>query len=448
MATEKQWTDMTWPEKREERFRRWLSPGDVKFANPAAAKLYKERVTRFIKAIKLEEPDRVPVLMPSGFFPAHYAGLTLKDVMYDYGKLEQAWTKFMGEFEMDSFTFSGLVMPGKVLDMIDHRLHKWPGHGLPADASIYQYIEGEYMKPGEYDAFLENPTEFWLRVFLPRIVGTMEPLRKLPPFTGMMAIPLGYFAAVGNNPDLQAAFQMFIDAGKEAAAWSKAVGEINRAALAAGFPNVRGGGMAGAPFDMIADVLRGTQGAIMDMYRQPQKLHETMEKLVPIAIRSGVAGADMSGSPVCFMPLHKGDETFMSTRQFETFYWPSYKKVLLGLINEGVVPFPFAEGRYGARLEIIKDLPKGSMLWSFEDTDMAQAKQVLGGSACIAGNIPASVLHAGTPQDVKEVCRKLIAACAPGGGYILTAAAGMNEGNPANLRAIWSAAQEYGVYKK
>ena len=446
METEKKWADMTWEEKREERFKRWLSP-DVKFASKEAEKLYIERATRFIKAVKLEKPDRVPVLLPSGFYPAHYAGMTLRDVMYDYEKMKQAWLKFIREFDMDSFTGPGLVLPAKVLEMIDHRLHKWPGHGLPAGTSLYQFIEGEYMKADEYDAFLENPTEFWLRVFLPRISGVFEPLRKLSPFSGMMGTPMGYFVPIGNNPDLQAAFQMFIDAGKESALWQKAVMEFNQAALEAGFPSVRGGGMSGAPFDMIADMLRGTQGAIMDMYRQPDKLHETMEKLAPMAIRSAVAAANASGCPFSFMPLHKGDQTFMSTKQFETFYWPTFKKVLLGIINEGIVPFPFAEGRYGARLEIIRDLPRGSMLWSFEDTDMTRAKEVLGDTACIAGNVPASMMHTGTPQDVKEYCRKLIEVCAPGGGYILSGAAGMNEGNPDNLRAMTEAAKEYGVYK-
>jgi len=172
-----------------------------------------------------------------------------------------------------------------------------------------------------------------------------------------------------------------------------------------------------------------------------------METIVPNTIRGAVTVADATGCPLCFMPLHKGDESFMSPKQFETFYWPTYRRVLMGMIEEGLVPYSFAEGRYGARLEVIKDLPRSSMLWSFEDIDMARAKKVLGDSACIAGNVPSSVLHTKTPQEVKEYCRKLIETCAPGGGYILTGAAGMNEGNPDNLRAMMAAVKEYGVYK-
>ena len=65
------WAEMTWEEKREERFKKWLNPG-VKFPDEDAAALYKERVNRFIQAIKLEEPDdRVPVILPAGNIPAY-----------------------------------------------------------------------------------------------------------------------------------------------------------------------------------------------------------------------------------------------------------------------------------------------------------------------------------------------------------------------------------------
>ena len=137
----------------------------------------------------------------------------------------------------------------------------------------------------------------------------------------------------------------------------------------------------------------------------------------------------------------------MSNKQFETFYWPTLKKVMMGLIEEGLVPLLFAEGDYMPRLEIIKDMPRGKVIWYFEVMDMAKAKEGLGDRACIAGNLPVSLLCTGTPQEVKEGCRRLIETCAKGGGYILTGAASMNEGNPENLRAMMEAAKEYGVYK-
>ena len=63
-----------------------------------------------------------------------------------------------------------------------------------------------------------------------------------------------------------------------------------------------------------------------------------------------------------------------------------------------MIPFLFAEGRYDSRLEAIMDLPKASTVWLFDQTDMALAKQTVGKVACIQGNVPLSLLYAGTPE--------------------------------------------------
>jgi uroporphyrinogen-III decarboxylase len=118
------------------------------------------------------------------------------------------------------------------------------------------------------------------------------------------------------------------------------------------------------------------------------------------------------------------------------------------MINEGLVPMPFAEGNYIPRLEIIQDMPRASMVWYFEYMDMAQAKATVGKKNCIAGNLPISIVVTGTSREVKEGCRQLIETCAPGGGYILSAAASMDQGRIENLHAMMDAAKEYGVYKK
>ena len=236
-----------------------------------------------------------------------------------------------------------------------------------------------------------------------------------------------------------------LDAAQENAKWLNVVAEVSKTARESGVPTMLGG-RSRAPYDFFGDSLRGTKGIMMDMFRRPEKLQEAMERVTPIIIDRSVSAANASASPVVMITLHKGPGGFMSNKQFESFYWPTLKKVMMGLIEEGLVPMPFAEGDYQPRLEIIKEMPRGKVIWYFETMDMAKAKEVLGDNACIAGNLPTSVLCTGTPADVKEGCRRLIETCAPGGGYILTGAASMNEGNPDNLRAMMEAAKEYGVY--
>jgi len=442
---DKKWAELTPSEKQAERFKRWLSPPDVEFYSPETEKGYKTRLMRIINAIQLKEPDRVPVILPAGFFPSYYAGITLHTAMYDYGELCWAWRKFLYEFDADTFSGPGVIRPGRVEEILGTRMLKWPGHGLPTDARSPQFIEGEYMKADEYDILIKDPSDFCIRFYLPRTLGALEPFQKLSSFAHALGMP-GAFLGPCTMPDVQAAFQAIIDAGQELAKYEEAIISFNREAQAAGFPSMHGG-QTMAPFDTLADTLRGTRGIILDMYRQPEKLIEAMEKITPLNIEGAVAAANASGGAIIFMPLHKGDDTFMSDKQYEKFYWPTLRKVIMGLINEGLVPLLFAEGRYNNRLEIIKDLPKGTVLWHFDQTDMARAKKILGDTACIAGNVPASLLRTGTPGNVKEYCRKLIEVCGKGGGFILTGGASIDKGNPDNLHAMIEAAKEYSIYE-
>ncbi len=445
MDTAKKWEDLTWKEKREVRFQRWLNPKNVEFVSPEAEKQYKARVTRFIKAIKIEEPDRVPCILPSGYFPAYNAGLTFYDIMYDYDALKRAWFKFMRDFpEADSFMGPIIVIPGKILDALDIKTMKWPSHGLGKDASYYQFVEGEYMMADEYDRFLRDPSDYTFRVNLPRTVGLLESFAKIPPLRSLQGGRFGLIPMLA-DPDIRRSFQTMIDLVEEYQKWEAAVTEVNETALTEGFPSLRGA-MGPAPFDTLADMLRGTSGISVDMFRQPEKIIQYVEAITPQIIDQVIRMADNADCPVVSMPLHKGDDVFMSDKQFERFYWPTYQKMLLALINEGLVPFPFAEGKYTRRLKQIADMPKSGVVWYFDQTDMVEAKKILGNVSCIVGNVPSSIVVTGTTQQVKEHCRKLIEVCAPGGGYILSGGAGIDKCNPDNLHVMIQSVEEYGRY--
>jgi len=215
--------------------------------------------------------------------------------------------------------------------------------------------------------------------------------------------------------------------------------------MAMGFPGYLGGASK-APFDILGDTLRGTRGLIVDMFRCPDKVLEACERLVPVAIRWALKRPGGPATPVVFLPLHKGADGFMSDEQFKTFYWPTLRKVIMGLIDEGIIPFLFAEGRYTSRLEVISDLPKGKTVWLFDQTDMAKAKETIGRVACMQGNVPLSLLHAGTPEQVADYTRLLIDTVGPGGGYILDVGAVADSGRGENLHAMIDTAREYGVY--
>jgi len=435
-------------EKREIRFKRWLSPIGVKFINAQAESAYQAKANRIYDAVRLKkEPDRVPVIVNVGMFPAYYGGTTLYEAMYDYGKIRPAWLKFLREFDFDTFNSPGMVPPGRALEILSPKATVWPGYGLSRAATVYQYVEGEYMRADEYDALIRDPSDFWLRTYMPRVAGVFEPFRKSPSYTSTFGLAGGLLGSLipYTMPEVQDMLQKLIEAGKETAKWMDVIRNFDREAMESGFPAFQGP-VAFAPFDIIGDFLRGTRGIMTDMYRQPETLLRALDVVTDLQIKSVITRANISGDLGVWFPLHKGDDTFMSLQQYQTFYWPSLKRTIEAFTDEGLIISLYAEGYYETRLETIKDLPEGVVHWQFEKTDMVKAKKILGGRACISGNVPASLFISGSPRTIKEYCRKLLRDCASGGGYILSGEAHIEKGNPDNLRAMIEAAKEYGVY--
>jgi hypothetical protein len=449
---EKKWEEMSSDEKQESLFHRWLLPkdpqgNDLKFQSSQAEKAYKERITRIKDAIQMKKlPDRVPIFVLPSFFPVYYGGVTPRDAMYDYDKLYTAFRKYMLDFEPDMHIGATAPGPGKFFEVLDYKLYSWPGHGVAPEHS-YQCNEGEYMKADEYDALIQDPSNFFSNVYLPRVFGALQPFQMLPALTGILEmygvafnfIPFGL-------PPVQAAYKAIMEAGGEALKWAGAVGAFEGEMATLGFPQILGG-FTKAPFDVIGDTLRGTKGIMLDIYRQPDKLLQAMEVLTPLMIKMGVGAAQMTGHPMIFIPLHKGADGFLSDEQFKKFYWPTLKKVMMGLIAEGCIPFPAAEGGYNSRLEVVKDLPKGKTCWMIDQTDMTKAKKTLGAVACLAGNMPSALLNLGTPQQVKDYAKQLIDTCSKGGGYIMSNGAFFDEAKPENVKAMIDFTKEYSVYK-
>jgi len=449
----KQWKEMSPDEKQEEFFNRWLSPkdpqgNDLKFQSPQAEKGYKDRITRIKDAIQMKKlPDRVPFFVAPSFFPAYYSGVTPKDVMYDYEKCRMAFKKFVLDFEPDGNLGAYVPGPGRFFEILDYKLYSWPGHGVPPEQS-YQANEGEYMKADEYDALIDDPSNFFSNTYLPRVFGALEGFKMLPVLTGILEI---YGVAVNfipfGLPPVQETYKKLFEAGAEALKWFGEMMAWNNEITSAGFPIVATG-FSKAPFDVIGDTLRGTRGMMLDMYRQPDKLLEALDRMTPLMIKMGVGTAQMAGHPLIFMPLHKGADGFLSDAQFKKFYWPTFRKVLMGLINEGVVPMPALEGHWTTRLEVLQDLPKGKTLWMVDQSDMAKTKKTLGKVGCLFGNVPSDLLAVGTPQQIKEYVKKIIDAASKDGGFIVCNGAFFDQAKPENVHAMVDAAKEYGnVYK-
>jgi len=410
-----------------------------------AERLYRAREKRVTEAIELKVPDRVPVTASFAFFPARYCGCTMKEMMYDPDKLWEVQLKTLHDFEPDvaQNPFAGTFM-GPLLDVLDYRQMQWPGGQLEPDVP-FQFVEGEYMKADEYDHFFSEPMDFIARTYWPRISGSLKGLEILPSFQNFTRyMNLGIFQVFA-QPGVRAMLETLIKAGKAA----EQIGSYSRRFAATlreeGFP-IMGGAVTSAPFDILGDVLRGTKGVMLDMYRRPDIVLKACEKLLPLAVENGMNTAKRAGDKYVFIPLHKGLDGFMSPDQFKKFYWPTLRELMIALINEGLIPSPFWEGNCTSRLEYIKDIPAGKAVYRFEATDMMKAKDILADRVCIRGNVPVSILATGTPDDVRSYCKKLIDYAGRDGGFIMDSSAGVTDAKPENVKAMFDFTKEYGGY--
>ena len=302
------------------------------------------------------------------------------------------------------------------------------------------------MSADEYPDLIDDPTGWFMTVYFPRIFGALVNLNLIPVLPNINEIPMVVPAVVPfARKGVQDALACLIQAGEAAVEWGKNIRQFNATIMGRGIPAM-GGGFVKAPFDVIGDTLRGTKGVMMDMFRHPDELIEACQRLTPLIVKAGVAGARATGAHYVMIPLHKGADGFMSEGQFLTFYWPTLRKILIGLIDEGLVPIPFAEGSYNTRLEIISDLPKGRCIWYFDQTDMARAKQTIGKVACLQGNVPLDLMCTGTPDEVTAYCKEVIAIAGKDGGFILSTGAGLQGAKAENVKALIDAGKTYGLY--
>jgi hypothetical protein len=443
---------MTADEKQETQFRKLLAPKDpegkdLKFQSKEAEANYKATITRIKDAIQMKKtPDRVPVAILPSMFPWLNAGMTPQEAMYDYEKCMAAFKKFILDFKPDMHIGAAVPGPGRFYEILDYKLYAWPGHGVAPEHS-YQCLEGEYMKPEEYDLLLMDPSFYFRNFYLPRVFGALQGFQMLAPLTNILEMYGVAFNFIPYAlPPVQGTFKALFEAGAEALKWVTAIGANNAELTTFGFPNIAAG-YSKAPFDVIGDTLRGTRGVMTDIYRQPDKLLKALDAFVPIMIGMGIGSMQQSGNPLVFMPLHKGADGFLSDEQFKRFYWPTLKAVIVGLVEGGCIPFPALEGYWGSRLKVIQDVPKGKTAWMVDQTDIVKAKETLGKNACLLGNVPSSMLKLSTPDEVKAYCKKLIDTVGKGGGFIMGNGAFFDEAKPENIKAMVDVTKEYGVYK-
>ncbi len=410
-----------------------------------AKQLREEREIRITDAIRLKIPDRVPVISAIGYFAAKYAGIPCSAAYYDFDAWYAAYEKTLRDFPAD-MVFVQPFTPGKALEILEPRTIRWPGYGVEPYHG-HQSIEIDNMQADEFGDYMNDTSDYMLRTFMSRLSPKLVGLSRLPKLSDLGGGPFGIqaLAMAFAEPELSAAVDTLRKAGREMKRWQGKIARFNRMVQNLGFPQYFQGA-AMPPYDVISHSLRGMNGTMADMFRQPDKLIELCEFILKQTLGRPMPPPNEYGNTRMFMTVTRGSDNFISRQQWETFYWPTFKKLVLALVERGATPCIFFEGNCNSRMEYLLDFPKGSILARLDTTDIFRAKEILKDHICIEGNVPSSLLQVGTVQDVKDHCKILIDVVGKGGGYILAPRSSTDEVKPENLMAMIEFTREYGVY--
>lgn len=395
----------------------------------ATEQLYQERLARYVTALRNEPPDRIPIRPFVAEFTAKYAGMTCQEVVHDYHKAFEAAVKCARDFDWDAVVPNMVYVWTGLAQSLGLRYYGIPGIGIPHTVG-FNYIEPPedqaFMRADEYDALIADPTGFLYNTWLPRVAGEM--------------VPSGAPSTYRNNLALvktaMAMLQYFYAFGPQ----------VQRLRTECGTPSCISG-IFKAPFDIIADKLRGYVGLVQDMHEQPDKVLAACQALAPHLCHVGLSTADPQRQvPIGFW-MHRGCVPFINPRQYESHYWPTLRPIIEEFWKHGHQTMFYAEGKWAAHFDTFTELPDRSILFHVDRDDVFAAKKKLGHKFAISGGVPNVLLSYGKPAEVADFCKRVIDEVAPGGGYIFDAGAIMQDDTSIeNLRVMTETARRYGVY--
>ncbi len=411
---------------------------------------YEKKLERLDNCARLQSVDRVPIAVATLYFPAKYSNISYEEMFYDNEKYTEAAAKFALDFNWDAVCFlrsfetvplglslaatnpelainvaiASVMGGGFGHDILKDKYSKQPGRELPKDRESQFTIEEPLMSEYEYDALIENPFQFLSERIVPRVYGSLSQPGSAQANSALINFGMQLSAALAN-----------------VVAFTKKMKEVNcppwYMALA---PN---------PLDFLGAFLRNFDKVLFDIRRYPAKIKKFCEEMAPVFLAVGKATGQLSyeltGSRRVFLPVWYN--SFLSYKQYKEFHWPYIKYIAEELIKANFTPLFSFQGEHDHLLDTILEIPEGKAIAWFDRTDLTRAKQVIGEHSCIAGGIPPALLIGGTPDNVDQRVRELLAEMKSTRGFIYSLPFnGIGPAKIQNVKAMTEAVFKYGEY--
>ncbi len=343
------------------------------------------RLERVEAALALEQPDRTPVMPLIISFPIRHRGMTQGEAWRDFDRAFQA---ILDTFD-DLGGFDLLPKPNVYWPILGGRFanapirNLIPGRQLPEDA-LAQIDERELFSREDYDRIASMGWNAFWQEHYEKISG-----KKLDRFSAIQNALLERFCR------------------------EKKICEER------GIPI-----LLGATVDsvmMAFSLCRTLTQFTMDLYEIPDKVQAAMDASCDDLIQNALDTAAITKGKFMFIVLERGSGAIYRLDIFERFEWPYLQRYVDAFLAEGLTPWLHLDTDWGLNLPYFKQFPRGKCVADLDSmTDIFKAKEILGDHMCISGDVPASLLSLGRPDDIREYCEKLIDKVGKGGGFFLT----------------------------
>lgn len=381
--------------------------------------MIKETMTRSERleaAIAMEPVDRCPVTPLLNEYYVVKQGMSLGDLHRYPKKAIAAQRKTFYDHGSWDTIFVGALMPDPMpmVQMMPTRV-KLPGVHMADDVRMQFDETSPTMEIEDYDYIIQNG---WDKFIMNKVLPIVYP---------------GY----GGNLIGKAKF--FIRSAKLITGFKNDIKYWRDQ----GVPYLVSG-MVQSPFEYMC-LARTLNEFFFDLYRRPELVLEATEAIMPSVFGAVKQFYSATGIPRVFIGGTRGSNTFISEEQFDKFYFPYLKRIVEGVNEMGILAMLHFDSDWTAFLPKFLELPKGKFLMHFDSvTDIFKAKDILGGHCCLMGDVPATLLRLGTPQEVEEYCKKLIDYVGKDGGFILAPGCSpAHDSKPENMQAMIDTGKSY-----
>ena len=312
-----------------------------------------------------------------------YAGVDLAKAHYDMELTEKAFEAICRDFYSDALPVGNIRYPAP------YQILGAKNWVLGSNGAV-QHPEIVTMEAEDYDEYIENPYDTIMEKFLPRACPELD----TDPITRSQVLAKAYRS-----------FKKYSEAtraicGRLAAKYQLTPGFIT-------------GELIEAPFDFIADQLRGFKEINMDLRRRPDKVGAACEATLPLMLRRAITPVIPPGK-INYIPLHLAP--YIKMKDFEKYFWPTLEALVVEMDKAGIACHLFAEEDWTRFAGHLERLPRSSILL-FEYGDCKRLKETVGKSHLIGGFYSPTITLTRSKEECIDEAKRLIDTCAPGGNF-------------------------------